>query len=264
MTSYGLLDAVLDLFDLGGAVAIVLLLICCLRALLKKQMNSCRECQPPDVRALLLWIAFTIPLAWVAAAASYFRNLSLLWNLMGRLLEDQTVNKSLYALLHFYLLFLILCGIYAFSITIFEVSRNRRVFNDLWMIARFRAERYQAVEDVEAQPRLSSSDTITPEAETLSAVGNIPSTSSTPSNETLHNTGQESNGDPAPTEESEHSVQNAALSIVNQTEDEPSLDDENVALTKTSSSSSSSSASTSGADEVEYVDSDDDQPLPPK
>ena len=180
MLPYGPLTAVLDFIGLASTVTVIVWLVSGLQPLFKRVRDSCRACQPPEGRALLLWIVFLIPVAWVAAAALYFRNLFSLWDSMGTWLENQPVNRPVYALLHLYLFFLLVFGIYAWAITIFEISQNRKVFKDLFMIARFNTRGYQAIEDQEAQHGSSSTDPIDAGIGTISAVGNVRNTNSLP------------------------------------------------------------------------------------
>lgn len=214
MVLYSLLDAVRDFIGLASTVTVVVWLICGFQPLFEKVKDSCRDCQPPEGRALLLWSAFLIPIAWVTAAALYFHHLFSLWDLMGTILEKQPVNRQVYALLHLYLFFLLLCGFYVWVITDFEIFRHRQVYNDLFMIARSNPRRHQAVEDLEAQHNSSSTDPIDAEAETHSAVGNVCTTSLLPQNGGSHRSGQNSNEDVAPTEarinEPEHLIEETA------------------------------------------------------
>ncbi|CAD6593420.1 MAG: hypothetical protein ASARMPRED_007507 [Alectoria sarmentosa] len=199
MVPHSFLSAVLDLVGLASTATVVVRLVSGLQPLFERARDSCRACQPPEGRALLLWSAFLVHIAWMAAAALYFRNLLSLWDLMGTWLENQPVNRPVYALLHFYLFFLLVCGIYAWAITIFEISQNRKVFKDLFMIARFNTRKYQPIEDLETQHGSSSTDPIDTEAEIPCALSDVRSTSSLPQDEDPRTNGQESSGDVAPT-----------------------------------------------------------------
>lgn len=215
MVSYGLLNALLDFIGLASTVTVVVLLISGLQSLFKRVRDSCRACKPPEGRALLLCYALLILIAWVAAAALYFHNLFALWDFMGTWLDQEPFNRPLYALLHFYLFFLLVFGIYAWTITFLEIAQNRQVFNDLFMIARFNTKKSQAIEDLEAQQRGSSSTgPIDAEAETPSATGDVRETSPLLQNEGSRMNGQERNEDVAPVErrinEPEHLTQEAA------------------------------------------------------
>ena len=212
MVSYGPLTAVLDFIGLASTVTVIVWLVSGLQPLFKRVRDSCRACQPPEGRALLLWTVFLIHVAWVAAAALYFRNLFSLWDFMGTWLENQPVNRPVYALLHLYLFFLLVFGIYTCAITIFEISLNRRVFKDLFMIARFNTRGYQAIEDQEAQHRSCSTDSIDAGIVTISAVGNVRNTNSLP---------QDSDGDTITMTPSSSSSSNGSSGI-----DEPEYVDD--------------------------------------
>lgn len=199
MVPHSLLSAVLDFVGLASTAAVIVWLVSGLQPLFERVRDSCRACQPPKGRALLLWSAFLIHIAWMAAAALYLRNLLSLWDLMGTWLENQPVNRPVYALLHLYLFFLLVCGIYAWAITVFEISQNRKVFKDLFMIARFNTRKYQAIEDLETQHGSSSTDPIDTEAENPSALSDVQGTRSLPQDEGSRSNGQESNEDVAPT-----------------------------------------------------------------
>ncbi len=138
--------------------------------------DSCRAREPPEGRLLLLWSVLIFQIEWAAAAILYYHNLLSLWDAMGAWLESQPVNRPVYALLHFYLFFLLVCGLYALAITIFKITQIRKVFNDLLMIARFNIRKYQAVEDIEAQHSSSVPDLIDAETEEHSTVGNVRNT----------------------------------------------------------------------------------------
>lgn len=215
MISYGLFSAVLDLIGLASTVTVIALLISGLQPLFERVRDSCRACKPPEGRALLLWYALLIYIAWMAAAALYFRNLFALWDFMGTWLDREPINRPVYALLHFYLFFLLVSGIYACAITLFEMSQNPQVFNDLFMIARFKTRSYQAIEDLEAQHDGSSSTgPVDAEAETPATVGNVRDRSPLQQDERSRGNAQERNEDVAPAEarisEPEHLTQEAA------------------------------------------------------
>lgn len=186
MVSYSLFDGVLDVISLASTVAVVVSLISGLQPLFKRARESCRAFQPPEGRALLLWSAlFVVPTVWAAAAALYFRILYSLWDSMGALLEEQPVNRLVYTLLHLYLFFLLVFGIYAFAITALEIIRNGELLTDLVMIARFdprRSKGHRTLEDMEAQQDCSLLDP----AETDPPL---------PQDEDSHSNGQGSNDD---------------------------------------------------------------------
>ena len=219
MASFSLLGAVLDLVGLASTITVIVWLVSGLQPLFERIRGSCRACQPPEGRAQLLWSAFLIQVAWVAAAALYFRILSSLWDYMGTWLENRPVYRPVYALLHLYLYFLLLCGIYALAITIVEIFQNRRVLSDLVMIARFKTGRYQVIEDTEAQHRSSSLGIIDSRTETSSVVRNVRNTGSLPRDKSLNRNGQQSTEDVAPAEphinEPEHQRGEPASSKIN-------------------------------------------------
>ena len=193
MVSYSLLGAILDLIGLAGTVFAIVRIVFDLQPLFIRVRDSCRTGQPPEGRTLLLWSAFLILVAWVVAAALYFRYLFTLWESMGIWLDSQPINRIVYALLHLYLFFLLVCGFYGWAITVAEISQNRQVFKDLFMIARFTTRRYQMIEDLEAQRDSSSPDGIGPDAETPSAVGTVCNTSPLRQGEYPPMNGQDSN-----------------------------------------------------------------------
>lgn len=253
MFSYNLFNAVLDFVGLASTVTVVVWLVFSVQRLFKRLRESSRARQSRDGRALLLWYALLIPMAWIAAAALYFRELSLLWDFMGTWLEEEHFNRPLYALLHLYLFFLLVCGNYACAVTGFEIFQNRKVLSDLFMIAKFNPKRYQAIEDLEAQHGSSSADPVEQD-------------------EDSHWNAQERNEDVAPAEagisEPECPTEKAAwprYGGCNNSEvagpsnqDHPTLDSDGNAIIMTPSSPYSSNAS-SGIDECEYVDDDDDR-----
>ena len=200
MLSYNFLDAISGVIGLTSTAAVIVWLIASLQPRFKRVRDLCRACQPPDGRAQLLWTSFLVPIVWVAAAALYFRNLVTLWDIMGACLESQPVNRLVYALLHCYLYFLLLCGIYACTITIVEISRNRQVFGDLVMIARFKTSGYQVVEDTESQRGSSATGRTDLEMETASVGGDVRDTSSALHDEGLRSNAPEVNEDVAPSE----------------------------------------------------------------
>ena len=246
MASYSLLGAVLDLIGLASTVTVIVWLISGLQSLFERVRDSCRACQPPEGQAQLLWSALLIYIAWVAAAALYYRHLFSFWDLMGTWLENRPVNRPVYALLHLYLFFLIVCGIYAWAITLVEISQNRKVFSDLLMIARFNTRKYQVIADMEAQHRSSSPDPSDPEAETPSVVGHVPITTSIPQEASSRRNGQGLDEDVT-----------TAEARINEPEYQAILDSDGEAITLNPSSSSSNASS--GIDESEYVDDDNDR-----
>ncbi len=176
MAFHTLLDAVLSLIGLASTVTVVSGLVSGLQHQFERMRDSCRALEPPEGRLMLLWSVFIIQIEWAAAAVLYYHNLLSLWDTMGAWLESQPVNRPVYALLHFYLFFLLACGLYALAITISKIAQIRKVFNDLLMIARFNTRKYQAVEDTEAQHSSSIPDLIDAETEEHSAVGNVRNT----------------------------------------------------------------------------------------
>ena len=200
MASFSLLGAVLDLVGLASTITVIVWLVSGLQPLFERVRDSCRACQPPEGRAQLLWSVVLIQVAWVAAAALYFRILSSLWDYMGTWLENRPVNRPVYALLHLYLYFLLLCGIYAWAITMVEIFQNRKVLSDLVMIARFNTGRYQVIEDAEAQHHSSSLATVDFGTETPSVVGNVRNIRSLSRDESLNRNGQKSTEDITPAE----------------------------------------------------------------
>lgn len=285
---YSLVGAMLDSIGFFSTATIIVWLVSSLQPLFKRVRDSCRACQPPEGRAWLLWSAVLIPIIWVAAAALYFRNLVSLWHFMGAWLGNESVNRPLYALLHLYLFFLLVCGIYLGAITFLELFRNRQVFIDLFMIARFNTRRHRTGEDLEAQHGSSSTDPIDVEGETPSAVVNIHSTSPLPQRENSRRSGQESHDAPPtvclikepeyPTDEDAWpGIDTPVGQIITRTvysplvpmgggwnnseapgpsnEHDTTIDSDDNAITMTPSSFSSSDAS-SGTDEIEYVNDD--------
>ena len=210
MVQYSVLDAVLDSIGLASTVHLVVWLVTDLQLVIKRAKDSCRHCRPPKERTALLWSAFLVPIAWMAAAALYFRCLISHWESMGAWLEDQPVNRSVDVLLHLYLFFLLVFGICAVAITMLKI----RMFIDLFMIARFGARKYQAIEDSEAQQSFpSSTDLNHAETEAPSPVGNVRNASSIQQSHDSRVTGQELNGDVNPWKgrisETEHPVEGA-------------------------------------------------------
>ena len=189
MVLYGFLDAISDLIGLASTAAVVVSLVTGLQPEFKRVRDSCRAGKQPEGRVQLLWSAFLILIVWGAANALYFRNLFSLWNIMGRWLKSQPVNRPVYALLHLYLYFLLLCGIYAGTVTSVKISQNGQVLSDLVMIARFRTNEYHLVEDTEAQDGSSASGRIGPESE-IADVVDLRSTTSPPHDEGLRSNGQ--------------------------------------------------------------------------
>ena len=151
MASYGFLAAISDLIGLASTVAVVVWLVTGLQPGFERARDSCRAGKHPHGRAQLLWSSSLVPILWQAAAALYLRHLFSLWDVMGSWLDSEPVNRLVYAFLHLYLYFLLLCGIYACTVTVVQISRNREVLGDVLMIARFGTNGYQLVEDIEAQ-----------------------------------------------------------------------------------------------------------------
>ena len=201
----------LGLVGLASTVFVIVRLVSTLQPLFERVKDSCRAGQPPEGRTLLLWSVFLILAAWVAAAALYFRNLFTLWDCMGSWLESKPTNRPVYALLHLYLFFLLVCGFYGCAITVAQISQNRQVLSNLFMIARSTTRGYQTVEDLEAQRSSSPTDRISAEAEIPSAVGNVRNTSPLPQEDGGHRNGQELNESVTPGEacgnESEQSTE---------------------------------------------------------
>ena len=254
MVSYTFLDAILDLIGLASTAAVVFWLVTGLEPGFKRVRDSCRAGKPPEGRGQLLWSSFLIPIVWDAAAALYLRNLFSLWDIMGSWLESQPVNRPVYALLHLYLYFLLLCGIYACTVTIVEIFRNGQVFGDLLMIARFGTNGYHLVEDTEAQHGSSAPGQNGLESETASAV-NVRNTTSPPRNEGLRNNGQGFSESVAPT------CSFGRIGNGRKTVEPPKprqivfeLDDHNT---------SSSSTTSSVIDEPKYAIDDNDQQILP-
>lgn len=247
MASFSLLGAVLDLVGLASTITVIVWLVSGLQPLFERVRDSCRACQPPEGRAQLLWSVVLIQVAWVAAAALYFRILSSLWDYMGTWLENRPVNRPVYALLHLYLYFLLLCGIYAGAITMVEIFQNRKVLSDLVMIARFNTGRYQDIEDAEAQHHSSSLATVDFGTETPSVVGNVRNIRSLPRRNNNVNVPSWTIG----------GVRNSSEAAGSSIQCQVIVDSDGDTITATPSSSSSSSSS-SGIDELEYVDDDND------
>lgn len=198
MVPYDLFDVISDSVGFVSTAIIVVKLITGLRPRFKTIRDSCRAGQLPEGRARLLWSSFLVPVVWQLAAILYFRNLFSLWDMMGSWLEDQPVNRPVYAFLHLYLFFLLLCGFYAFAVTIFEICWNREVLGDLLMIARFRTNGYHLVEDTEAQHGSSAPDRSSLESEPAGVV-DVRNASSPPHGEGLRSNGQGFREDVAPT-----------------------------------------------------------------
>ena len=196
MAPYSIPNAALDFIGFANTTIVIVWLISVVQPLFERVRDSCRAGQPPapgERTIVLLTVFYLIPATWAAAAALYYRHLSLLWECMGIWLAQEPVNRLVYALLHLYLFFLLVCGLFAWAVTCFEICRNFRVSKDIFMIARFSTRRDHAIQDMEAQ-RESLVDT---EAETPSTGGNVRNTSSATQNEDSHRNGQEANGDVA-------------------------------------------------------------------
>ena len=190
MDPYDLVDIISDSVGFASTATIVVGLVTGLQPEFKRIRDSCRAGQLPEGRAQLLLSSFLVPIAWQLAAILYLRNLFSLWDMMGSWLESQPVNRLVYALLHLYLFFLLLLGIFAFAVTIFEICSNPQVFGDLSMIARFRTSGYHLVEDTEAQHGSSALDQSGLESEPAGVV-DVRNTSSPQDGEGLRSNGQE-------------------------------------------------------------------------
>ena len=92
---------------------------------------------------------------------------------MGICLENETVNRPLYALLHLHLFLLLACGGYGLAITVFEIFQNRTMLGDLFTMARLSTMHYQHIEDQEAHADSSSTYPINADNEASSAVSNV-------------------------------------------------------------------------------------------
>ena len=210
MVSYHSVDPISDLIGLASTAAVVVWLVIGLEPAFKRARDSCRAGQLPEGRAQLLWSSLLVPIMWLAAALLYIHLLMSLWDVMGSCLESQPVNKVAYALLHFYLFSLLLCGLYACIILIVEISRNGQVLSDLLMIARFRPSGYHLVKDTEAQRGSSAPGRIGRESGTAGVV-DVRNVTLSPHSQELGSTGQGFGEYVAPTmartEESEHPAQ---------------------------------------------------------
>ena len=173
MASFNPVDAVLDLVALASTATVTVMLILRLQPLYERVKDSWRASQQPEGRALLLWSAFLILITWVATVALYCRELSSIWNFMGICLENETVNRPLYALLHLHLFLLLACGGYGLAITVFEIFQNRTMLGDLFTIARLSTMHYQHIEDQEAHADSSSMYPVNADSAASSAVGNV-------------------------------------------------------------------------------------------
>ncbi|KAM0796404.1 hypothetical protein BDR22DRAFT_825188 [Usnea florida] len=183
MASFSLVDAVLDLVALASTATVTVMLILRLQPLYERVKDSWRANQQPEGRSLLLWSALLILITWVATAALYCRELSSTWNFMGICLENETVNRSLYALLHLHLFLLLACGGYGLAITVFEIFQNRTMLGDLFTIARLSTMHYQQIEDQEAHADSSSTYPVNADNEASSAVSNVRISSLPPQDE---------------------------------------------------------------------------------
>lgn len=162
------LNAVLDFVAFVSTAAVIVLLITALQPLFEKVRDSCQAGQTHEGRALLLWSAFWIHVAWVAAAALYCRSLSRHWDFMTMWLTERPTERATYALLHFDLFILLFVGIFVCAATVAEICWNFRVYKDLFMIARLDAN-----QDLEAQQLYSSTDPVNVEAGTRSTAGDV-------------------------------------------------------------------------------------------
>ena len=172
MASFSLLDAVLDLVSLASTATVTVMLIFRLQPLYETVKDSWRAGQQAEGRALLLWSAFLILNTWGATAALYCRELSSIWNFMEICLENETVNRPLYALLHLHLFLLLACGGYGLAITVFEIFQNRAMLGELFTMARLSTMHYQHIEDQEAHADSSSTYPVNANHEASSAVSN--------------------------------------------------------------------------------------------
>ena len=173
MAPFNPLDAALDLVAIASTATLTFMLICRLQPLYERVKDSWRASQQPEGRALLLWSAFLILITWVATAALYCRELSSVWNFMGICLEDETLNRPLYALLHLHFFLLLASGGYGLAITVFEIFQNRTMLGDLFMIARLSTMHYQHIEDQEANAESSSTYPVNADNVASSAVSNV-------------------------------------------------------------------------------------------
>ena len=173
MASFSIVDDVLDLIALASTATVTVMLIFRLQPLYETVKDSWRASQQPEGRAPLLWSALLILITWVATAALYCRELGSIWNFMGICLEDETINRPLYALLHLHLFLLLACGGYGLAITVFEIFQNRTMLGDLFTIARLSTMHYQHIEDQEAQVDSSSTYPVNADNEASSAVSNV-------------------------------------------------------------------------------------------
>lgn len=218
MVLYSPLDAASELIGLASIVTVIVWLISSLQPLFERVRDSCRARQPPEGRAQLLWSAFLIFVAGIAAAVLYLRILFSLWDVMGAWLDDQPFNRPVYALLHFYLLFLLVCGVYACAITIGKVPETHKVLSDLWVMTRFNRGKYEVVEDVEGHHCPSSPALFSPQTEVAAVVDGVQYTSSLPQDKNTCKNDQELNEgvalSRACTNESEHPMSEPAWSRI--------------------------------------------------
>ena len=198
MASFSSLDAVLDLVALASTATVTVMLIFRLQPLYETVTDSWRAGQQPEGRALLLWSAFLILNTWVATAALFCRELSSIWNFMGICLEDETVNRPLYALLHLHLFLLLACGGYGLAITVFEIFQNRAMLGELFTIARLSTMHYQHIEDQEAHADSSSTYPVNADHEASSAVSKVRISSLPPQDEAPRSIAYESQKISAP------------------------------------------------------------------
>ena len=183
MASFSLVDAVLDLVALASTATVTVMLILRLQPLYERVKDLWRANQQPEGRALLLWSAFLILITWVATAALYCRELSSIWNFMGICLENETVNRPLYALLHLHLFLLLACGGYGLAVTVLEIFQNRTMLVDLLTIARLSTMHYQHIEDQEAHADSPSTYPVNADNQASSAVSNVRISSLPPQDE---------------------------------------------------------------------------------
>lgn len=219
MALYTFLDAFSESIGLASIIIVIVWLVSSLQSLSERVRDPCQTCQLPEARVRLLGSAFLIYVTGVAAAGLYFHILFLLWDAMGALLVDQPINWAVYALLQFYHLFLVVCGCCACRITIVEVYENRKVLNDLWVIARFNGKKYEVAEDVEAQHPSSSPDLAGSHPEVAFVIDEVYySTSSLPQDENSCKNDQDLNEDitlsRTRTNESDHPTEEPAWSEI--------------------------------------------------
>ena len=203
MAPYGILDTICDSVGMANTVVVLVWLVTGLQPAFKRVRDSWREGKVPEERARLRWSLLLVVVVWYAAAVLYVRNVFSLWDVMGDWLESEPVNRPVYALLHLYLYLLILCGIYACTITVVALVRNNQALADVM----FRTKAYRMVDDIEAQ---HGSSAIGLESQTAGDV-DVRHTTSPPHDEGLPSNGHGLSENLAPTTartmETEHPAQ---------------------------------------------------------